>query len=41
MKFETRDDIPAAWGNPNTNMPRWVPTRYVPWTSWRAGAQQW
>src|SRR5262249_14536188 len=21
--------------------PRWVTTRYVPWTSWLAGAQQW
>ena len=41
MKFETRDDIPAAWGNPNSNMPRWVVSRYVPWTSWLAGAQHW
>ena len=41
MKFEDKDDIPAAWGNPNTNLPRWVPTRYVPWTSWLAGAQHW
>ncbi len=41
MKFETRDDIPPEWGNPNPAMPRWVPSRYVPWTSWLAGAQQW
>ncbi len=41
MKFQSTNDIPAEWGNPNTNMPRWVRTRYVPWTSWRAGAQQW
>jgi len=41
MKFETREDIPSAWGNPNPDMPRWVPTRYVPWTSWAAGMQQW
>ena len=41
MKFQTRDDIPAAWGNPNPALPRWVVTRYVPWTSWRAGAMQW
>jgi M6 family metalloprotease-like protein len=41
MKFQTRDAIPPEWGNPNTNLPRWVATRYVPWTSWRAGAQQW
>ncbi len=41
MKFQTRDDIPAAWGNPDPTKPRWVVTRYVPWTSWRAGAMQW
>jgi M6 family metalloprotease-like protein len=41
MKFASRDDIPAAWGNPDTAQPRWVTTRYVPWTSWLAGAQQW
>lgn len=41
MKFEARDDITPEWGNPNPEMPRWVPTRYVEWTSWLAGAQQW
>jgi M6 family metalloprotease-like protein len=41
MKFQTKDDIPAEWGNPDTTKPRWVATRYVPWTSWKAGAQQW
>ena len=41
MKFRSKEDIPAAWGNPDTTKPRWVPTRYVPWTTWRAGAQQW
>jgi M6 family metalloprotease-like protein len=41
MKFATKEDIPAEWGNPDTTKPRWVPTRYVPWTSWKAGAQQW
>ena len=41
MKFASRDDVPAAWGNPDTAKPRWVTTRYVPWTAWRAGAQQW
>ena len=41
MKFNSKDDIPAAWGNPNPDKPRWIPTRYVPWTSWLAGAQQW
>ena len=41
MKFASKLDIPAAWGNPDTTKPRWVVTRYVPWTSWKAGAQQW
>ena len=41
MKFNSKEDIPAAWGNPNPEKPRWIPTRYVPWTSWLAGSQQW
>lgn len=41
MKFQTKEDIPGEWGNPDPTKPRWVVTRYVPWTSWRAGAQQW
>ncbi len=41
MKFASRDDIPELWGNPDKTKPRWVTTRYVPWTSWLAGAQQW
>lgn len=41
MKFLSKDDIPAAWGNPDTIKPRWVPTRYVSWTSWKAGQMQW
>lgn len=41
MRFDTPDDIPPEWGNPNPELPRWVPTRYVEWTSWLAGAQQW
>jgi M6 family metalloprotease-like protein len=41
MKFNSKEDIPAQWGNPNPEKPRWIPTRYVPWTSWLAGAQQW
>jgi M6 family metalloprotease-like protein len=41
MKFLSKDDIPAAWGNPDTTKPRWAPTRYVPWTSWKAGQMQW
>ncbi len=41
MKFQTRDDITREWGNPDTTKPRWVRTRYVPWTSWRAGVWPW
>jgi M6 family metalloprotease-like protein len=41
MMFETQDDIPDEWGNPDPTKPNWVTNRYVPWTSWRAGAQQW
>jgi len=41
MKFQTKEDIPAEWGNPDETKPRWVITRYVPWTSWKAGQQQW
>ncbi len=41
MKFNSKDDIPPEWGNPNPDMPRWIPTRYVEWTSWLAGSQQW
>jgi M6 family metalloprotease-like protein len=41
MKFKSKDDIPAEWGNPDTTKPRWVVSRYVPWTAWKAGAQQW
>ena len=41
MKFQTRNDIPREWGNPDTTKPRWVRTRYVPWTSWMAGVWPW
>lgn len=41
MKFISQDEIPAEWGNPDTSKPRWIPTRYVPWTSWKAGQMQW
>ncbi len=41
MKFASKEDIPAAWGNPDPAKPRWIPTRYVEWTSWLAGSQQW
>jgi M6 family metalloprotease-like protein len=41
MKFNSPEDIPPEWGNPDPDRPRWIPTRYVEWTSWLAGAQQW
>ena len=41
MKFLTKEEIPEEWGNPDTLKPRWIPTRYVPWTSWKAGQMQW
>lgn len=41
MKFRSKEDIPEEWGNPDPTKPRWIKTRYVDWTSWRAGAQQW
>ena len=41
MKFAGRGAIPEVWGNPDKTKPRWVTTRYVPWTAWLAGAQQW
>jgi M6 family metalloprotease-like protein len=41
MKFASKGDIPSAWGNPEPAKPRWIPTRYVEWTSWLAGSRQW
>jgi M6 family metalloprotease-like protein len=41
MKFRSKEDIPPEWGNPDPAKPRWIKTRYVDWTSWKAGAQQW
>ena len=41
MKFETKEEVPDEWGPPDPLLPNWVTNRYVPWTSWRAGAQQW
>jgi hypothetical protein len=41
MKFATPDDVPPAFANPNPALPSTVPSRYVPSTSWLAGAQLW
>ncbi len=41
MKFQTKDDISPAFGNPDPTKPRWVKTRYVDWTTWNAGSWLW
>jgi M6 family metalloprotease-like protein len=41
MKFQTKDDIPPEWGNPDPAQPRWSGTRYIDWTSWKAGSYLW
>ena len=53
MIFQTQDDVPDAFGPPGAGgatpplnnagqpMTNWSPTRYVPWTSWRAAANHW
>ena len=41
MKFQTKEDVPDRFGPPDDSLPNWVTTRYVPWTSWLAGAGQW
>jgi M6 family metalloprotease-like protein len=41
MKFETPEEVPDEFGPPDPLLPNWVITRYVPWTSWAAGHQQW
>ncbi|HYK06827.1 MAG TPA: immune inhibitor A domain-containing protein [Gaiellaceae bacterium] len=52
MLWEAREDVPAAFGPPGAAdgpvlnaagnpIPNWAPTRYVPWTSWRAASNHW
>ncbi len=41
MKFQNKEDVTPAWGNPDTTKNRWVKSRYVPWTSWLAGVWMW
>ena len=52
MLWETREEVPAAFGPPGAAdgpvpnaagnpIPNWAPTRYVPWTSWRAASNHW
>ena len=52
MLWESREDVPAAFGPPGAEdgpvlnaagnpIPNWAPTRYVPWSSWRAASNHW
>jgi M6 family metalloprotease-like protein len=41
MKFGTPENVPAEWGPGDPNLPNWVKTRYIPWTSWQAGSTIW
>ena len=53
MMFQTQEDVPDAFGPPGAGgatpvlnnagepMENYSPTRYVPWTSWRAAANHW
>ncbi len=41
MKFLSKESVPREWGNPDTTKPNWAPTRYIPWTSWRAAKSLW
>ena len=52
MLWTAREQVPAKFGPPGAEsgpvlnaagnpIPNWSPTRYVPWTSWRAAANHW
>ncbi|KAK8026153.1 hypothetical protein PG990_003976 [Apiospora arundinis] len=50
MKFQSRDDVPDAFGPPpgldnggsgNDTLPNWAKTRYVDWSSWAAASNIW
>ena len=52
MLWTDRTHVPAKFGPPGAEdgpvlnaagnpIPNWAPTRYVPWTSWRAAANHW
>ncbi len=41
MRFQTMDDVPEEWGNPDPTKPNWAPTRYIPWTSFAAAKGVW
>ncbi|WP_326559779.1 M6 family metalloprotease domain-containing protein [Micromonospora sp. NBC_01796] len=41
MMFQTKEDVPDAWGPPDPAMPNYAKTRYVDWTSWKSAATIW
>jgi M6 family metalloprotease-like protein len=41
MMFQTKEDVPDAWGPPDPTKPNYARTRYVEWTSWKAAATIW
>ncbi|MGK5739355.1 M6 family metalloprotease domain-containing protein [Micromonospora sp. URMC 103] len=41
MMFQTKEDVPDAWGPPDPALPNYAKTRYVPWTSWKAASTIW
>jgi M6 family metalloprotease-like protein len=41
MMFQTKEDVPDAWGPPDPALPNYARTRYVEWTSWKAAANIW
>ncbi|MFI9554478.1 M6 family metalloprotease domain-containing protein [Nonomuraea endophytica] len=41
MKFPTKEDVTEEFGPDDPNLPNWVRTRYVEWTSWQAGSNFW
>jgi len=41
MMFQTKEDVPEAWGPPDPSLPNYARTRYVEWTSWKAASTIW
>ncbi|KAI1157667.1 hypothetical protein F5B18DRAFT_665807 [Nemania serpens] len=41
MKFQTPEDVNAAFGPPDDSIPNWAHTRYVNWTSWASASSIW
>ena len=41
MMFQTMNDVTEPFGNPDETKPNWAPTRYIPWTSFKAAQSNW